>query len=267
VAVVGGESDTPVWTSNSSFFPSVGTVDASVYMQPYAAKLAGATSFAPMYCAEVASCASVVPLMKTDATRIGLSFSYSAAISASASSYTPQCVSAAQRHVAAILMDAADTVGKRVMTDCAAQGYQPIWVVPSGGYDPSYLTLPAAAGAYVPMPQFSWFGSGQGPATFRRAMAEYEPSTPLGPNSAAAWSGGVLFGAAASRAGKDPTRASIFTGLYAIPAGDTLGGITPPLYFHKGKPATGSGCFYLAQIKSGRLTSPRGTAAICPVGA
>ena len=52
IAVVGGESDTPVWFTNPSFFPSGATVLTSLEMQAYAVKAAGKTSFGAVYCAE-----------------------------------------------------------------------------------------------------------------------------------------------------------------------------------------------------------------------
>ena len=78
------------------------------------------------------------------------------------------------------------------------------------------------------------------------------------------WTGGALFGAAAANLPAKPTPAAVFTALYALPKNDTLGGLTPPLKFHSGAPASQVTCFFLAQIKGGQLTAPKGTAPICP---
>jgi hypothetical protein len=56
----------------------------------------------------------------------------------------------------------------------------------------------------------------------------------------------------------------MFTALYALPKNDTLNGLAPPLNFHSGAPASQATCFFLGQIQGGKLTAPKGTAAICP---
>jgi hypothetical protein len=70
--------------------------------------------------------------------------------------------------------------------------------------------------------------------------------------------------AAAANLPAKPTPADVFTALYALPKNDTLSGLTAPLNFHKGAPASQVTCFFLGQISSGKLTAPKGTAPICP---
>jgi branched-chain amino acid transport system substrate-binding protein len=95
-------------------------------------------------------------------------------------------------------------------------------------------------------------------------MAKYQPGAQLGPNSTAGWAAGLLFQAAAAHIGANPTSQDILSGLYALPANDTLGGASPGATFSRGKPAVPSGCFFLAQIQGGKLTAPRGDAPVCP---
>jgi hypothetical protein len=45
-----------------------------------------------------------------------------------------------------------------------------------------------------------------------------------------------------------PTSAELVKGIYSLPQGTTLGGLTPPLYFHKGK-ITPNSCFFYMGIK------------------
>jgi hypothetical protein len=78
------------------------------------------------------------------------------------------------------------------------------------------------------------------------------------------WTGGVLFGAAAANLPAKPTRAGVFSALYSLPKDDTLDGLSPPLNFHKGAPASQVTCFFLGQIESGKLTAPKGATPICP---
>jgi hypothetical protein len=56
----------------------------------------------------------------------------------------------------------------------------------------------------------------------------------------------------------------VFTALYSLPRNDTLNGLTAPLNFHQGAPASQVTCFFLGQISGGKMTAPKGTAPICP---
>ena len=264
VAVIGGENDTSVWFTNPSFFPSGATVLASLEMQAYAVKAAGKASFGVVYCAEIAACKQSVPALQGYAKAFHLTMPTSAAIAVSAPSYTAQCLATRQAGAQALVVDASYAAGSRFAPACAQQGYSPVYVIPSGAFDNRYVQLPQVNGAYVPTTNALWFAGTPAVDQFKQATAKYEPSTALGPNSISGWTGGALFGAAAANLPAKPTAADVFTGLYALPENDTLGGLTPPLSFHSGAPASQVNCFFMAQIKGGRLTAPMGTAPICP---
>ena len=264
VAVIGGQNDTPVWFTNPSFFPSGATVLTSLEMQAYAVQAAGKTNFGAVYCAEAAICKQVLPALQGYAKAFHLTMSTSAAIAVSAPSYTAQCLATRQAGAQVLIIDASYPAGSRFAPACAQQGYSPVYVIPSGAFDNHYLQLSQVNDAYVPTTNALWFASTPAVNQFKQAMAKYEPSTALGPNSVSGWTGGVLFGAAAANLPAKPTPAEVFTALYALPKNDTLGGLTPPLNFHSGAPASQVTCFFLAQIKGGQLTAPKGTAPICP---
>jgi branched-chain amino acid transport system substrate-binding protein len=264
VAVIGGQADTPVWFTNPSFFPSGATVLTSLEMQAYAVKAAGKASFGAVYCAEVAACKQTVPALQGYAKAFQLNMSNSAAISVAAPSYTAQCLAAKQAGAQALIIDASYAAGSRFAPACAQQGYSPVYVIPSGAFDNRYLQLTQVNGAYVPTTNALWFDSTPAVTQFKQAMAKYETSTALGPNPMSGWTGGALFGAAAANLPAKPTAADVFTALYALPKNDTLNGLTPPLTFHSGAPASQVTCFFLAQINGSKLTAPKGTAPICP---
>lgn len=264
VAVVGGQDDTPVWFTNPSFFPSAATVLTSLEMQAYAVKEAGKTSFGAVYCAEAAVCKQVIPALQGYGKALGLDMSTSAAIAVSAPSYTAQCLAARQAGAQALIIDASYAAGSRFAPACAQQGYSPVYVIPSGAFDNSYLQLSQVNGAFVPATNALWFASTPAVDQFKQAMAKYEGSTALGPNAMSGWTGGVLFGAAAANLPAKPTAADVFTALYSLPKNDTLNGLAPPLNFHSGAAASQVSCFFLARIENGKLTAPNGTAPICP---
>jgi branched-chain amino acid transport system substrate-binding protein len=264
VAVIGGQADTPVWFTNPSFFPSGATVLTSLEMQAYAVKAAGKATFGSVYCAEIAACKQVLPALQGYAKAFRLNMSTSAAIAVSAPSYTAQCLAAKQAGAQALIIDASYAAGSRFAPACAQQGYSPVYVIPSGAFDNRYLQMSQVNGAYVPTTNALWFDSTPAVDQFKQAMGKYEPSTALGPNPISGWSGGALFGAAAANLPAKPTAADVLTALYALPKNDTLNGLTPPLNFHSGAPASQVNCFFLAQINGGKLTAPKGTAPICP---
>jgi branched-chain amino acid transport system substrate-binding protein len=264
VAVIGGQADTPVWFTNPSFFPSGATVLTSVEMQAYAVKAAGKSSFGAVYCAENAACKQVLPALQGYAKALHLDMSTSAAIAVSAPSYTAQCLAARQAGVQALIIDASYAAGSRFAPACAQQGYSPVYVIPSGAFDNRYLQVSQVNGAYVPTTNALWFASTPAVDQFKQAMAKYEPSTALGPNPMSGWTGGALFGAAIANLAAKPTVAGVFTALYSLPKNDTLNGLTPPLNFRSGAPASQVTCFFLAQVEGGKLTAPKGTAPLCP---
>ena len=264
VAVVGGQADTPEWFTNPAFFPSGATVLTSLEMQAYAVKAAGKSSFGAVYCAEIAACKQVLPALQGYAKAFQLAMPISAAIAVSAPSYTAQCLAAKQADAQALIIDASYAAGSRFAPACAQQGYSPVYVIPSGAFDNQYLQVSQVNGAYVPTTNALWFDSTPAVDQFKQAMGKYEASTTLGPNPMSGWTGGVLFGAAAASLPANPTPADVFTALYALPKNDTLNGLTPPLNFHSGAPASQVNCFFLAEIQGGKLTAPKGTAPICP---
>ncbi len=264
VAVIGGQADTPVWFTNPAFFPSGATVLTSLEMQAYAVKAAGKNSFGSVYCAEAAVCKQVLPALAGYAKAFQLNMSTSAAIAVSAPSYTAQCLAAKQAGAQALIIDASYAAGSRFAPACAQQGYSPVYVIPSGAFDNRYLQMSQVNGAYVPTTNALWFDSTPAVAQFQQAMAKYEASTALGPNPMSGWTGGVLFGAAAATLPAKPTAADVFSALYSLPKNDTLNGLTPPLNFHSGAPASQVTCFFLGEIQGGKLTAPKGTTAICP---
>ena len=264
VAVVGGQADTAEWFTNPAFFPSGSTVLTSLEMQAYAVKAAGKNSFGAVYCAEVASCKQTVPALQGYAKAFQLNDVHQRGDRRGGAELHGPVPGRQAGRRAGLIIDASYAAGSRFAPACAQQGYSPVYVIPSGAFDNRYLQLSQVNGAYVPTTNALWFASTPAVTQFQQAMAKYEASTALGPNPMSGWTGGVLFGAAAANLPAKPTAADVFTALYALPKNDTLNGLAPPLNFHSGAPASQATCFFLAQIQGGKLTAPKGTAAICP---
>ncbi|MBO0730659.1 MAG: ABC transporter substrate-binding protein, partial [Acidimicrobiaceae bacterium] len=97
------------------------------------AKTAGAKNIGNIYCAEAAQCAQITPLMQAAGKQLGVPDVYNAEISATAPNYTAQCLAAKQQHVSAIFIADVSAVNIHFASDCAQQGYNPIYVVEAAG--------------------------------------------------------------------------------------------------------------------------------------
>ncbi|MGA2474792.1 MAG: hypothetical protein ABSG39_15095, partial [Acidimicrobiales bacterium] len=91
--------------------------------------------------------------------------------------------------------------------------------------------------------------------TFYDELDKYAPSVPTSPNfgeiAMSTWAAGIEVQEAiqAGNVTATPTAAEITDGLYHLPAGTTLGGLSPPIHFEKGKIASNP-CFYTMGIKN-----------------
>lgn len=263
IPVVGGEEDTSVWVTSPDFFPSAEPGLGVIATEAYVAKLAGG-GFATINLAGVQDVGPLIQAFQAAAAKDGVAYRFHTTVSAASPTYTAACIAAQQSGAKVVGLQLDPDTASRVSASCYAQGYKPTYLVPSGAYAPAMLSQAQFSGTYVPSPNFLWFADTPVATQFRTAMAKYQPSAQLGPNSTAGWAAGLLFQAAAAHIGAKPTSQDVLNGLYALPAGDTLGGASPGATFSRDKPAVPSGCFFLGQIQGGKLTSPRGDKPVCP---
>jgi branched-chain amino acid transport system substrate-binding protein len=118
----------------------------------------------------------------------------------------------------------------------------------------------------VGLPTFPFAGVHGNPAVdeFTAAMAKYDAGDPIGPAASFGWAGAKLFQRVAEiAAAKGPiTPASLKAAAYTLHH-DTLGGLTAPLTFTKGKPAADFKCTFMISGKGGHWTAPIGLKQIC----
>lgn len=263
IPVIGGEEDTTVWVTNPDFFPSAEPGLGVIATEAYVAKLAGG-GFATINLAGVQDVGPLIQAFQAAAAKDGVGYTFHTTVSAASPNYTAACIAAKQAGASVVGLQLDPNTGGRVSADCYAQGYKPTYLVPSGAYAPAMLGQQQFNGTYIPSPNFLWFAGTPVATHFRAAMAKYQPTAQLGPNSTAGWAAGLLFQAAAAHIGANPVSQDILSGLYALPANETLGGASPGAIFSRGKPAVPSGCFFLAQVQGSKLTAPRGNAPVCP---
>jgi branched-chain amino acid transport system substrate-binding protein len=263
-----GQAESPVFGTDPNFYPTGTTVVPLIWGELKAASLKHVTGLAAFYCAEIASCSQTVPLVTAVGAPLGVKLKYSAKVSSSAASYTPQCLGAKNAGANGGTAVVAGQTGLLLAESCAAQGFKPVWVTTGGEMTTPWLTQPAVNGAIGNVQDVPWFDNSIPATKFMQASIKtYSPSLPtsssFGANATQAWAAAVVFGAVATTGGIGPnsTPAQLITALHHV-SGNNFGGVTPPLTYTAGKPTTVP-CSFVVGISNGNWTEPTGLKTIC----
>ena len=269
VPVLGGQETESGW-QNSDFFPAGATFNYTNSVGAIIAKDTGVKKIAALYCVEVSICEQSVDEGKLIASHYGIQYVYTAGIGFAAPNYTAQCLAAKQSGATAMSVGDASQIVEHVVQDCSAQDYTPRQLSSDGTVAIAWLTIPAFNGNIDSQSDFLWFVHDSATATMYDALDKYAPQVPSGPNFGEivlqSWADGALLQAAVQAAkatsSTSITSAEIEKGLYGLPSGETLGGLSPPLHFVKGQPANNS-CFYEMGIKNAKFVVLHGGTTIC----
>jgi branched-chain amino acid transport system substrate-binding protein len=269
VPVIGAPFDA-IFAKNEDFFPNGTTLQTVQFALMAEAVKAGHPNFGLFYCAEAATCANSVTLLKGLAPKAGANLAYSAKVSASAPDYTAQCLGAKQAGVNALEIGQTSSTSLKIIDSCAQQGYHPQLVGNGGTVTTAWAPDKSTDGTVIIEPDFPVFDkSSASENDFRAALQKYAPQVvqagSFGANEAEAWTAGLLFEAAAKAGnlGNDATAASVKKGLYAL-ANETLGGLVPPLTFKQGPHSVN--CWFVGAIQGGAFTTPQGLKTDCEPG-
>jgi branched-chain amino acid transport system substrate-binding protein len=268
VPVIGGSNYEASFQSNPDFFPSGGQLISGLVGGIATAKQAGKKVLGTIYCAESPICAQLVPIVNGVAPLYGMK-SYTAKISATSPSYTAPCLAAKSAGVDSMFVADNSPVVLRFVAACAQQGYTPQQITSTQTVTSAWLTDPTLNGALLTsLDANAYDSSTPAVAAFQAALKKYEPSAAVNSSTFSgeeinAWSGGLLFQAAAEAGHLTPssTPAQVKQGLYAL-KNATLDGVAPPLNFTPGKPAF-IPCWYEQQVKGGKFTSLNTDKPIC----
>jgi branched-chain amino acid transport system substrate-binding protein len=263
VPVIGGGSYTATWFTNPAFFPTSTTVITTLYGQAAAAKAAGATSIGYVYNSAQSASAAALPLLQGAAKQLGMKFAWSEGVDTSSPSFAAPCLAAKASGVQSIEVAIDASVTPTFATDCAQQGFHPIWIESEASNVPSLLPVAALQGTIGDLNCFPWFLKAPVLSTFQKAMKKYAPGYDYGCTAGTTWQGLAVFQKVAENLGNNPTPSAVFNALYNLPAGTTLGGLTPALTYVKGKPAPQVRCFYLSGIKNHKFVAPNGLKTSC----
>ncbi len=180
----------------------------------------------------------------------GIKFGGVVAASETASNYTAQCLVMKEAGVDA-LFPAGPPPGT-ISTDCAQQGYRPLFIGSEGTITNADVTNPNLNGALQNQQGFPWFlHSTPAQKIFQKAEGKVWRNSTTPADISAGWTGLQLLDAALAHvpAKQTVTSKDVLNGLYAL-HGTTLGGLSPtPITFTQGKPTT-QRCYFVVQIKN-----------------
>jgi len=263
IPVIGGD-DLSQFDTNPMFFPTGASSAPQLQIALKAAAAQGATKLAVPYCSEIAICASGAKGIAQIGAGYGIKTVWTGQFSTTAPSYTAQCLAAKSSGADSMYVVAGSDAVVRFSTACASQGMTVLEVGDDGAITDTWLKTPALARVAGAESVAPWFVSSS-PATqeFHAAMKKYAPDTSLNAAASLSWAAGKLFEAAYKAAGSPDklTTAKILDGLYAL-KGETLGGLTPPLTYTKGK-ATTITCGFAVGISDGKYVAPDGLIPSC----
>lgn len=273
IPVIGGDLTAASFYTNPDFYPSGGTLDYTAYADVLTAKQAGATNMGVIYCAEVPDCQTVFQQIKKTGKELGVPVIYSSAVSLTAPNYTAQCVGAKAAHVTALFIGSNATGFARVASDCAKQGYDPIYIEEGDGFKMFLASSPGLKNKlWVPFPVLPMFADKPVMQRLNAALDKYYPglrkSNDFSQYAVEAWTAGLLVEEAIKKTGAAPgaaiSAAQVSTALNSL-RGDTLGGFSPPLTFTAGKPHS-TDCWYTGHAVNGVPTLANGGKLSCKNG-
>ncbi len=269
--LIGDDLAKQIMGVDKNFFPE-GTTNQNLYYWgvPKVAALEGKTNFGAIYCAESVACQQIAAGQKQQAGSAGVKFGFVRSSSASATSYTPQCLAAKASGEDAIALILPESESVNVASSCTQQGYQPLYLEGSDGFTASESSAPVTVAG--PLPDFPWFDSNT-PAeqAFQAAMHMYEPAAfsastnGYGEGAASAWASGAIFAAAASHLSSGQTSGADLTNqLVALPKNDTFGGLTPPItYGPASSPQPGVNCMFAIELKDHKYSALQNGKELC----
>ena len=266
VAIVSGAANSTDWYQKPGLFPTPTDVLSGLTGQAEVAiKFGKAKKFADLYCAEIAACQMADPFLKKGTDKAGIGFT-SLAISATASSYTAECLKLQQQNVDYAQLNFSADAAVKFVQDCQTQGYNPTWGSSEQAISTAFLKL---KNLKLFGPAYAFPSTAKSPQVkqFRDAMSKYAKGKDWREGSGSfAWGGLELLRKAMANLGDNPTREDVLAAIYALKDED-LGGLLPnKLTFTQGA-ATGFGkapCYFVVGVKNGKVIAPTNLDPQCP---
>ncbi len=269
VPVLGGQVASEGFMSSDWFVPG-STYDTFANALAASAHKAGVKKLADLYCAEAPACSQSSAAFKAVVPKYDVQLAYTTSISYAAPNYVAQCLAAKQSGATGMVVGDASAIVSKVVSDCASQGYTPKEFTGDGTVAVSWLKQPQFEGLGGVQEDLPWFVHNSATKPMYDALAKYAPSVlsnnpNFGEIVVETWADGELAQAAMNAAhltSATPTAADMLKGLYALPKGTTLGGLTPPLQFKKGQPNPNR-CWFTMSVKDAKFVLTNGGKLTC----
>jgi branched-chain amino acid transport system substrate-binding protein len=270
IPVVGAANYNPIYATSPDFFATGSQVPALVYGLLQEAKRAGKTKLGILPCAEAPACAEFAGLFTAIGQKVvgGISVPYTAKVTVTQPSYQAVCLAARSKGVdAMVVIENAATV-VRVADQCAQQGYKPLQLNLSGTVGQQWTKSANLDGALATQSN-PVLADSSIPATktFHKALETYggdvTSNDAYGEMTIGAWSAAEAFALAAKRSklGPNGTPEQVKKGLYTF-KDETVGGLTPPLTYVKGKPAFTT-CWFVQKLTGQKFEATQGAKPSC----
>jgi branched-chain amino acid transport system substrate-binding protein len=262
IPLLSGITNTQAWYGAKSVYPTVTDQQSNNQSLVYVAKKYGAKKMAELYCSEEAACEDTVTQMKPEAKKLGLSL-VSLAVSATAPSYTTQCLTLKQEDVNYVNMSLSGTTAATFVQDCQQQNYNPTYGATLQTVNGALLAVKNMK-MYGGAPAFPYSADASAADQYRSAMIKYaKNSNWQGGSSTATWSGLQVLNSVASKISGTPTAASINTALKSVKSNNFNGLLANKVTFTAPVKLGGQNCFFIFGISNEKLTTPEGLHPSC----
>ena len=234
------------------------------------AKKSGVRRLALFYCAEVAACKQLVPVLKDASKTAGVDISFAASVLSTAPNYTAQCLAAKDANADGLFVAGAPSTALRVVASCAQQGYGARLVSYGQSFSREFEGQPGTDNMIAFAPNIPFYKTDFGGIkTMTAAYDKYEKGLTGSPayndTAVVQWTTGQLI-AEAAVAGKvgvarEPSGPDLLEAMYTLRS-TNLDGMTPQLTFVKGQPHLNK-CWFYAGIEDNKFATPYGLTPSC----
>ncbi|GAA0612063.1 ABC transporter substrate-binding protein [Sporichthya brevicatena] len=222
----------------------------------------GASKIGILYCLEIAQlCGYLNDQVRK--SEVGKYVVESYQVSLVAPSYTSQCLRMKQAGIEVLYLLLESAGAARAAKDCAAQGFTPQLVLLSLAATADLPKLAALNGAVLPSGTVSPAATGvPGLEKYRRILGTYAASLGDSGIGVYAFASAEMLGVIGKNLPNNPTSADFLEGMSKV-KNETLGGLTVPLTYPKGKGVSVKPCAFIWGLENGRYTAPKGSKPIC----
>lgn len=266
IPMIGGGCDGDHWHQSPLLFGQCASSDSSIYsVVAVGGKLGKGKKWGALVCQESATCSQGEDLWfnKGYAEKAGLKPVYRAKISIAQPDFTSECIGARNAGVEILTVLGDPNTLARVGASCRRQNYNPQYLQPSGTVASKTPAQPGLADVLVSSPVFPFTGL-KTPASkeFQAAWARYAGGKQLSGGAPLGWTAGKLFERAATKARANVAPAGLIKALNTL-QNERLGGLTAPLTYPAGRPASDSKCWFVMRTNNGAWAAPQGDKLMC----